>query len=736
METKIRTSGRHYRSRHKNIITKISLIFIFFVIYKYNPAIAQSNIALSQEADTVKLIKYYQSAVYYKDTNEDSALYFIKKMLSVANKLFSKYQKDTAKFHNYLSFVKRAYRKSEKMYYYLEKFDLLLKLSNQEIKIAKYLKDSLWLGAIYSNMGNVYKFQSNFGTALAYYQKYLDIRKQSNNLKGVMYAHIGIANVFINWDKYSEALKHYKISYKYAAKLKDTIGLASANIGMGNVYIEEGDIPLALLSYKKAYNFYKAKKDTEGIGLALLNIGNIYTDTKEYEKATTTFKEALALMLKANIKIRIALIYSQLGEISYLQKKYSEAITYYNKSLNYSLETNYRKVTLVDYQGLAKSYNKLKKYHKAYIFFEKFHNLNDSIFNEEKHKQLEEIQTQYETAQKEKEILKQKNLLEKEKAQREAQRKQLRLLSVILLGSVIFIIFIIRSYTQNKKTNKILAFQKAQIENSHKEISQSIDYATKIQKVVLPDFKIMETYCQDYFVLFQPRDKVSGDFYWWSHTGNHTVITVADCTGHGVPGAFMSMLGMSLLREIVTKEQITQPGKILNRLRQEIIKALKQKGAEGEQKDGMDMALISIDHQKSRISYAGANNPLYLVSSYNHHFSSNDRTQIFSSHSNLTLYEIKPDKMPIAIYQKMTNFVSVEFERIEGDCIYLFSDGYADQFGGPKGKKFKYKPFKELLLANANKPMSEQQKIVAQTLTQWKQKYEQVDDITVVGIKI
>jgi len=271
--------------------------------------------------------------------------------------------------------------------------------------------------------------------------------------------------------------------------------------------------------------------------------------------------------------------------------------------------------------------------------------------------------------------------------------------------------------------------QKEIIEEIHHEISQSIDYAQRLQGSILPDENILKKYLNDHFVLFKPKDKVSGDFYWWAHVESHTIITAADCTGHGVPGAFMSMLGTSFLREIVQKEYITHTGVILRKLRKEIIKSLKQKGEQGEQKDGMDMAIISINHETNVIQFSGAYNPLYIIT---------DRQLdgIESQKDIENFYEIKPDKMPIAIYEKMDNFQTHELLLEKGDLLYMFSDGFADQFGGPKGKKYKYKPFKQMIAENCNKPMNEQKELLNQAFEDWKGTYEQIDDVVVLGIKI
>jgi serine phosphatase RsbU (regulator of sigma subunit) len=208
---------------------------------------------------------------------------------------------------------------------------------------------------------------------------------------------------------------------------------------------------------------------------------------------------------------------------------------------------------------------------------------------------------------------------------------------------------------------------------------------------------------------------VSGDYYFITSKGNKLIVSVADCTGHGVPGAFMSILGISFLNEIISKENIFDSSDILNRLRDNIINALNQ-GKEEKTKDGMDMVLCIFDFEKNIIEFSGANNPLYHI-----------RKGI--------LYEYKGDKMPIGLYDNIQPFSKTIIPIEKGDTFYMFSDGYADQFGGPEGKKFKYKQLKELLLSIQEYPMPEQGKIIEKTIDDWKRDYFQVDDMLMIGIK-
>jgi len=259
--------------------------------------------------------------------------------------------------------------------------------------------------------------------------------------------------------------------------------------------------------------------------------------------------------------------------------------------------------------------------------------------------------------------------------------------------------------------------QRDQIAAQKKEITDSIHYAERIQRSLLPSSARIKSRVADYFVLFKPRDIVSGDFFWSTEVGYHTIFVAADCTGHGVPGAFMSMLGISFLNEIVNKNHVLKADEILNQLRNHVIEALQQKGKEGEAKDGMDIAICVINEESKMLQFAGANNPLYFI-------------------RNKELETIKGDKMPVAIHLRMPPFTLHEFKIKKGDTFFLFSDGFADQFGGDLGKKFKYKPFKELLLNIHLKPMEEQEKILEKKFNNWKGDNEQIDDVVILGFRI
>lgn len=353
--------------------------------------------------------------------------------------------------------------------------------------------------------------------------------------------------------------------------------------------------------------------------------------------------------------------------------------------------------------------------------------------------QAEKLENQAQAISDQEDILfEQKRNIEAQKGQineylqKLGMQRVILLMSFVVLGLILITAYILyRSSVHRKKSilelsqqHAIVSSQKDQIEKILFELTDSIRYALRIQNAVLPNEQtIRGTIPGDFFVMYKPKDIVSGDFFFVDRRGDWTLVAVADCTGHGVPGAFVSMLCISLLNEIVKQQEITRADIILNELRDKVIHSLQQKGIQGEQMDGMDISLLLINNKTYKCHWSGANNPLYIVSS-----------------KSKKLEEIKPDKRPISIYPDMSEFTNHEMVANKGDIFYLFTDGYSDQFGGERGKKFMSRNFKNLLAENAHKPMNEQGKILDTTIEEWKSAYgeglDQVDDITVLGIQI
>jgi len=279
-----------------------------------------------------------------------------------------------------------------------------------------------------------------------------------------------------------------------------------------------------------------------------------------------------------------------------------------------------------------------------------------------------------------------------------------------------------RSYRLKNKANIVISSQKEEIEIQHhiledknKEITDSINYAKRIQDAILPPLKLVRGYVPDSFILYEPKDIVAGDFYWMEGVNNLIIFAAADCTGHGVPGAMVSLVCHNAMNRAVREFMLVEPDEILNKTRELVIETFEK--SDNEVKDGMDIALCTINTESNKLSFAGANNGLYFI-------------------RNGELTEIKPDKQPIGKYIDAKPFTKHVMNLEKGDVIYTFSDGYADQFGGPKGKKFMYKPFREMLLSIHEKPMEEQHELLSDSFKKWRGEIEQIDDVCIIGVRI
>lgn len=290
-------------------------------------------------------------------------------------------------------------------------------------------------------------------------------------------------------------------------------------------------------------------------------------------------------------------------------------------------------------------------------------------------------------------------------------------LNIVMTAALLYLA--VRMFkSENLIYSKAITHQRHLIEEKNKDILSSINYAKRIQKALLAPESLLNKNLSEHFVLYKPKDIVSGDFYWAEQAGSRFILAVCDCTGHGVPGAFMSLLNISFLNEIVMERKIHKPDMIFNQLRDDIVKVLNPAGTVEEGRDGMDAVLCNFDFKENKLEFSCANNPLWMI-------------------RNKEMVEFKADKMPIGMQEgENKSFGLQNLQLQQGDVLYLFTDGYADQFGGSNGKKFKYRQLQETLLANHEKSMADQRNILDDTIERWKGKLEQVDDILIIGIRI
>ena len=551
----------------------------------------------------------------------------------------------------------------------------------------------------------------------------------------------------------------------------NSIQQAEALNKIAYLYWENEHNDNAIEYFQQSLDINKSANNQNGVKSLFYNIGLIYSDKEDYQNALIYFNNGLEIARDLNQKNEI---YSGLMNKAAVLKnlsKHAEAIKCINEALSFAQESNNLKLIRTCYGMLAENYELLGDSENTMKYFEQFATIDKHIKSEqikeiEKNTQKQVQQAQNENIQTKKTLSETSNELEKtqqtlveietikkqqqlelevkelaiRKQEAELKNKKLVLwgVSFVFLLIFIFSILVFRQFRAKKKANSLLQEQnekinrqkieiEAQRDLAHqqkKDITDSIEYAKRIQSALLPPQNFIKRNLPEHFILFKPRDIVSGDFYWMMNKDGKIIIAAADCTGHGVPGAFMSMLGTAFLNEIVTKiienKHIysLQANEILNQLRNYIIDSLHQTGEDTESKDGIDMSLCIIDSEKQKIQFAGAHNPLYIIKE--------DKIEV-----------IKGDRMPVSIHSNaLKSFTNHDFDFKENDIIYMFSDGYYDQIGGPKNRKFMSRNFQELLVDIHKKPMSVQKEILDKTFTDWKDNNIQLDDILVIGIKL
>jgi serine phosphatase RsbU (regulator of sigma subunit)/TPR repeat protein len=547
-------------------------------------------------------------------------------------------------------------------------------------------------------------------------------------------------------EKYDLSLDYFKKYLSFQVEIKNEHELGHAYNNLGIVYRALNDYPQAIACYEKALEKYKELNNIGGISSTYNNLGVLHEHLNLFSQAKEFYEKSLEIGLEIKDQEGISTSYLNLGGINLKLRKYNTAIDFCNKSIAISDSFGYNHTIEINYDILYKVYKEKNDKSNALLYLEKFYEYRDERINEENNAQISELEIKYQSDKKQQEI----ELLNK-------QTKQRGILNyIVLAGLVVFsllILFLIktnklrRTNNQNLRLRNAEALQqneeieaqrdeieaqrdeiKRQIELSemqtnkilkqNKDITDSIEYAKHIQIALFPEKINLQRVLKNGFCLFKPKDIVSGDFYWVAQIGKKSIIVAADCTGHGVPGAFMSIIGINFLNEIIFDELILQPSEILSYLRRKIIKTMVHADRIDESKDGMDISLIVVDYDKMVLEYAGAYNNLYFIRDH-------------------MLEVVKADRMPVGISEKaIAPFTNHTLNIKPGDNFYMFTDGFADQFGGPSKKKFRVGNLRELLLEIHEKEMPEQKRILHETFINWKGKQPQVDDILSMGIRI
>jgi serine phosphatase RsbU (regulator of sigma subunit)/Tfp pilus assembly protein PilF len=597
-------------------------------------------------------------------------------------------------------------------------------IDNFEFKEANRICDSLQtigetsnnkhlLATIYNTKGSIYRDENKIKDAILYFNKAISTWEILKDEKGIADGYVNQGSIYSFLGEKKTALSYYFKAINIYKKQGKSSRLSVLYNNIGNIYTSTRQPINADYYFRKA--IYEASKTGDSLSLARAyhNLGNSKAEVNQEDTALKYYFKSLSFLGNFNVGLGHLYNYVRLAETYSIKKNYIQSEYYLNKALPLAIEADSKEDIVAIYGILSDVYKGKGDYRKAYEFVYKRANLKDSIEKEGLHDEL--IKVQYETElnnqKKEQEIARQ-NEEAINVAKMESKNKDL-LISYLGLGlAVIMGLLILNGYRQKQKANTLISKQKEIVEEKNSEILSSINYAKRIQYALLAHKEFIEKNLPEHFVYFHPKDIVSGDFYWAAKKGSRFYLGVCDSTGHGVPGAFMSLLNTGFLSEAINEKNILEPNKVLDHVRSRLIETISKEG----QKDGFDGILICLDEKTNELTYAAANNaPIFI--------------------SKNVLSELEKDRMPVGIGENETPFKLFTIKPEKNDVLILYTDGYADQFGGPKGKKFKYKQLNDLLLKNANMNMEEQKAELENTFQNWRGELEQVDDVCIIGIR-
>jgi serine phosphatase RsbU (regulator of sigma subunit) len=690
--------------------------------------------------DTAKTTLYGKLAVGYVGVNFDSAWYYAQTGLALAKKLEDP------------SAIARLYNTNSSVCFGMGQFAPGKAYADSALAIALEENDEKVLGNAYLNVGHYYRTEQQPDSAIHFYKLSLDLKIRQKDSVGMGAAYNSIGFCTYSKGDISGALDYYYKSVEIREALNDKKGLANAYLNIAFVHLDRHDTKPALDALGKSHQLF-----TElGIPQSVANVCNAYgiafVNDSNYVPARRYYEESLSIRTQLGDSAGMAECYTNIGNIYNLQHMHDSAFMYYRKTIAFldmvsadhavSFLANYatsaaqigkldsaqwaimyaKSITSQNaqpdlrislYGALATYYEAIGKLDSALYYSTSYYQLRDSVYRSESTKALGEMETKYQTTKKQKAI---DDLTALQK------QKDLQLLSLSVGAGLLVLLagFVIYGSIQRKKTNRLLEKQNHEISVKNKDITDSITYARRIQQSVLPDERILFDNVGDAFIHYQPRDIVSGDFYWFRKEGSRLYVACADCTGHGVPGALVSVIGVNLLGQIIDSEKNISTGHLLDQLHRRMFVALNKDSEARGSKDGMDIAVICIDKQTKQVEFSGASRSILRVSSSGAEQIKGNRFSIGGVH------EVHETDM----------FTTAVLPLMSGDAYYLFTDGFADQFGGPQNKKFMSRQLSDLLYAHSRLPMNEQQQKLEETFRQWKGMHEQVDDVLIIGMRI
>ncbi len=578
---------------------------------------------------------------------------------------------------------------------------------------------------VYRAMADLNRMQDNIPLALENFQKSIALSKHAKNLQLESFSLIGIGDLLTQLKNYSEAKKKYNEALEIAQKINNKTLVINTIIKQCELEIEQGNLTAINNKLDEAINIATENNNRAKVAYCLVLKGNVAQLNNELFDALLNYNDALKIGKEIKDDNIVSNCLAIIGNIQLSDNNLIKAKESSEKSLTIAKQTNSKNDIKNAAHSLFGIYQQMNLHSKALDMYILYSEMKESIENLDVVKRVDKIQRDYQN-----EIRNQNEKLIKKENDRKIKSKNNIIYSVALALVILllFLFVIYRSLQVNRKAKGIIEQQKKVVEKKNKEITESIIYAKGLQDAILPPLQTIKERLKDSFILYKPKDIVAGDFYWFEtvniEKANTILFAAADCTGHGVPGAMVSMVCSNALNRVVNEFGITTPGLILDKVRELVIETFVK--SEKERKDGMDISLcaLSLPSQNLeglgvRLQWSGANNPLWII----------------RKDSNM-IEEVKPNKQSIGKTENPTPFTTHSININQGDSIYIFTDGYQDQFGGEKNKKFMAAQMKKMFQSITTKTMEEQKKIVDYTIENWKRNNEQVDDICVIGVRI
>ncbi len=589
------------------------------------------------------------------------------------------------------------------------------------------------VGHLLISEGNAYNDAGAYGEALTVSLEAYTLFEKSNDKRGMTRALIVSGNVYRHMRNSDKAVADYEKALLMSQEIQDENLEAACMINLGLIHAAKLEYDAALVCYLKVKEIRERSGDTYNLGKVLNNIGGVYLNKAQdsayidfwHLYADTALHYYLAaLELRKQIGDRRGQISSlhNIAGVMLIQNNNDKAIEYYLRALDIATDLKSLDLQMPIYEMLHESYARKNDIDKALYYYKQYTAVKDSIFTSEMSESIAEMQARFG--------------VEKAEGETRAQEKQKKIvvLSSIIGGFLllIIIVFIWRQSILRKKVNVALNQQKIEIEkkndalnvanevieSKNKDITDSIRYARRIQEAILPEMEFATSIGQSGFVFYKPKDIVSGDFYWMEKKGDLLLFAAVDCTGHGVPGAFVSIVCSNLLSQAVNEHGLREPNEILNDVNARLSVTLRQRVDESKVRDGMDIALCCLNRKSGELHFAGAFNPAWVI-------------------RNGEIIELKADKFPVGNFEdeELRLYVKQSIQLQKGDRIYIFSDGYSDQFGGPLGKKYKRNQFVNFLQKIQTSPIKEHGNLLEAEHYSWKGECEQIDDILVMGVE-